>query len=77
MKKSAFCLAACILAISACSDGENKSKEGAPLYENPPFGASDIDSTVEETRRRMAPPPSNHSAPDQQQQMEQSSENTN
>ena len=46
---------ACLSACDGAESGKKTEKAPPPLYENPPFGASDIDATVDETRKRMAP----------------------
>lgn len=70
MRKTVIMACVACLALSACgskSGGDNKTAEAPPpLYENPPFGASDIDATVDETRKRMAPqqrPPAPNGGP--------------
>jgi hypothetical protein len=58
MRKNVLLVATACLGLAACggSGSENQSAEAPPpLYENPPFGASDIDATVAETRKRMQP----------------------
>lgn len=59
MKNVVLPLLVALACLSACdkSDSGKKEKAPPPLYENPPFGASDIDATVDETRQRMTPPP--------------------
>ena len=61
MRRTKVAIAVAVVAmLTGCGDA---SKEGASnatqpsAYDpNPPFGASDIDATVEETRRRMTTP---------------------
>lgn len=68
MRKTLLLVLAASAALVACGKGGSdaqKDKEPPPLYENPPFGATDIDATVAETRKRMAPQgqPSNAQEP--------------
>ncbi len=68
MRKTVLFMVIASAALSACGKGPSEGqggKEPPPLYENPPFGASDIDATVAETRKRMTPDsqPSNAQAP--------------
>lgn len=58
MRKTVLFVVIASAALSACGKGGSEgddAKERPPLYENPPFGASDIDATVAETRKRMTP----------------------
>jgi hypothetical protein len=60
MRKVVLPLLVVLAGLSACDrteTGNKTDKAPPPLYENPPFGASDIDATVAETRKRMTPPP--------------------
>ena len=60
MRKAFLPMIMAVACLSACDKGDTGNrtdKAPPPLYENPPFGASDIDATVDETRRRMTPPP--------------------
>jgi hypothetical protein len=60
MKKTTMLILAAGAALSSCgqrsSDADRQHRAAPmPLDPHPPFGASDIDQTVAETRRRMAP----------------------
>lgn len=81
MRKTAIIAVLACLGLTACGGSEpgNKTAEAPPpLYENPPFGASDIDATVDETRKRMsptAPAGQNESAPAETSQVDGNSAN--
>lgn len=59
MTKTTLMLLVACFGLAACGKAatdDKKAEAPPPLYDNPPFGAGDIDATVDETRKRLAPP---------------------